>query len=231
MTKLSKRAKAAKALIVPEKKYGLTEAVALIKQTAKAKFDESVDLAVNLGVDPRKADQMIRASVALPNGTGKTVRVLVLAKGAKVAEATAAGADHAGGQELIDKIAEGWMEFDRVVATPDMMGAVGKIGKLLGPRGLMPNPKVGTVTQDVGKTVTAIKAGQVEFRVDKAGIIHVPVGRASFEPKKLEENIATLLETVRRMRPASAKGTFMKAITLSSTMGPGVRLDATAFIS
>ncbi|MDH4246737.1 MAG: 50S ribosomal protein L1 [Deltaproteobacteria bacterium] len=231
MTKLSKRTKAAKALIVPEKKYTLTDAVALIKQTAKAKFDESVDLAVNLGVDPRKADQMIRGSVALPNGTGKTVRVLVLAKGAKVTEGSQAGADHAGGQELIDKIAEGWMEFDRVVATPDMMGAVGKIGKILGPRGLMPNPKVGTVTQDVGKAVAAIKAGQVEFRVDKAGILHVPVGRASFDPGKLEENISTLLETVRRMRPSSAKGTFMKSITVSATMGPGIRLDTTAFMS
>jgi len=231
MTKLSKRAKAAKALITPEKKYALNEAVALIKQTAKAKFDESVDMAVNLGVDPRKADQMIRGTVALPNGTGKTVRVLVLAKGPKVAEGTAAGADHSGGQELIDKIAEGWMEFDRIVATPDMMGAVGKIGKILGPRGLMPNPKVGTVTLDIGKTVAAIKAGQVEFRVDKAGILHVPVGRASFEAAKLEENISTLLETVRRLRPSSAKGTFMKAITISSTMGPGVPLDVTSFIS
>jgi large subunit ribosomal protein L1 len=226
MAKISKRQKAAQALIDREKKYPVTDAVALVKKTASAKFDESVDLALKLGVDPRKAEQMVRGSCELPHGTGKKVRVLVLAKGAKVKEAEQAGADYAGGDELVAKIQGGWLEFDRVVATPDMMGQVGKIGKILGPRGLMPNPKVGTVTQDVGKVVATIKAGQVEFRVDKAGIVHVPVGKASFEQKKLEENVNALLDTVRRMRPATAKGIYMKDVTLSSTMGPGVPVDA-----
>ena len=226
MAKISKRQKAAQALIDREKKYPVTDAVALVKKTASAKFDESVDLALKLGVDPRKAEQMVRGSCELPHGTGKKVRVLVLAKGAEVKEAEQAGADYAGGDELVAKIQGGWLEFDRVVATPDMMGQVGKIGKILGPRGLMPNPKVGTVTQDVGKVVATIKAGQVEFRVDKAGIVHVPVGKASFEQKKLEENVNALLDTVRRMRPATAKGIYMKDVTLRSTMGPGVPVDA-----
>ena len=230
MSKLSKRSKSWQGLVEPDRKYTLKEAVALAKQSASVKFDESVDVALNLGVDPRKADQMIRGSVELPHGTGKTVRVLAIAKGAKAAEAAAAGADHVGAEDMIEKIQGGWMEFDRVVATPDMMGQVGKIGKILGPRGLMPNPKVGTVTTEVGKVVTSIKAGQVEFRVDKAGILHVPVGRVSFAENKLEENIANLVDTVRRMRPSSAKGTYLKGITVSTTMGPGISLDTTSFL-
>lgn len=231
MKKQSKRQKQWRELVEPGKRYDVTEAVSLIKKTASAKFDESVDIAFSLGVDPRKADQMIRGSVELPHGTGKTVRVLVLAKGVKVAEATAAGADHVGGDELVAKIQQGWLEFDRVVATPDMMAQVGKIGKILGPRGLMPNPKVGTVTFDVGKAVASIKAGQVEFRVDKAGILQVPVGRASFDEAKLSENVTNLVETVRRLRPSSAKGTYLKGMTLSTTMGPGIQLDPASFVS
>ena len=225
MSKLSKRQKAAKTLIDREKKYTVPEAVGIVKKAATTKFDESVDLALKLGVDPRKADQMIRGSCNLPHGTGKTVRVLVLAKGAKAKEAEAAGADYAGAEELIEKIQGGWLEFDRVVATPDMMGHVGKIGKILGPRGLMPNPKVGTVTQDVGKIVSTIKAGQVEFRVDKAGIVHVPVGKASFDENKLADNVNALLDTIKRMKPATAKGVYLKNVTISSTMGPGVPLE------
>jgi large subunit ribosomal protein L1 len=225
MSKLSKRHKAARTMIDREKKYSVPEAVSIVKKSATAKFDESVDLALRLGVDPRKADQMIRGSCELPHGTGKSVRVLVLAKGAKAKEAEAAGADYAGADELIEKIQGGWLEFDRVVATPDMMGQVGKIGKILGPRGLMPNPKVGTVTQDVAKVVATIKAGQVEFRVDKAGIVHVPVGRASFDEKKLTDNVNMLLDTIRRMKPATAKGVYLKNVVISSTMGPGVPLE------
>jgi large subunit ribosomal protein L1 len=230
MAKLTKRQKAWLQLVDPGKRYALKEAVGLIKQTTKVKFDESVDIAFNLGIDPRKADQMIRGSVELPHGTGKSARVLVFAKAAKATEATEAGADFVGAEDMIEKIQGGWMDFDRVVATPDMMGQVGKIGKILGPRGLMPNPKVGTVTTDVGKVVRSIKAGQVEFRVDKAGILHVPVGRASFDEQKLEENIANLVDVVKRLRPASAKGTYMKSITLSSTMGPGISLDTNTFV-
>jgi large subunit ribosomal protein L1 len=230
MAKMSKRKKAWQQLVDPAKRYALKDAVGILKQTAKVKFDESVDIAFNLGIDPRKADQMIRGSVELPHGTGKSVRVLVFAKGAKAGEASEAGADFVGAEDMIEKIQGGWTDFERVVATPDMMGQVGKIGKILGPRGLMPNPKVGTVTMDVGKVVRSIKAGQVEFRVDKAGILHVPVGRVSFEEKKLEENIANLVETIRRMRPASAKGTYMKSITLNTTMGPGISLDTASFM-
>jgi len=231
MAKLSKRRKAWLQLVDPDKRYTLKEAVGLVKAVPKRKFDESVDIAFNLGVDPRKAEQMIRGSVELPHGTGKAVRVAVFAKGAKATEASEAGADIVGAEDLIEKETGGWMEFDRVVATPDMMGQVGKIGKILGPRGLMPNPKVGTVTMDVGKAVRSIKAGQVEFRVDKAGILHVPVGRVSFEEHKLEENIQNLVDTVRRMRPSSAKGTYLKTITLNTTMGPAIRLDTAALVS
>lgn len=230
MAKMTKRQKAWHELVDPNKRYPLKEAISLLKQAAPPKFDESVDVALNLGVDPRKADQMIRGSVQLPHGTGKSVRVAVFAKGPKATEATEAGADIVGAEDLIEKVQGGWMEFDRVVATPDMMGQVGKIGKILGPRGLMPNPKVGTVTTDVGKVVSSIKAGQVEFRVEKAGIIHVPVGRVSFEEQKLEENITNLVDTVRRMRPSSAKGTYLKGATLNSTMGPGIPLDTSAFV-
>ncbi len=230
MAKPSKRRKAWNDLIDKEKVYPLKEGVKLVKETASAKFDESVDISMSLGVDPRKADQMVRGSVTLPHGTGKAVRVLVFAKGEKATEAQEANADFVGAEDMIEKIQGGWLDFDRVVATPDMMGQVGKIGKILGPRSLMPNPKVGTVTQDVGRTVSSIKAGLVEFRVDKAGNLHVPVGRASFDEKKLEENIFNLVDTVKRMRPSSAKGTYIKGITLNTTMGPGISLDTNSFV-
>ena len=229
MARLSKRKKAARQEIDPQQRYELMAAIELVKKNGTSKFDEGVDLAIRLGVDPRKADQMIRGSCELPHGTGKAVRVLVIAKGEKLSEAKDAGADHYGGEELLKKIKEGWLEFDRMVATPDMMGQVGKVGKILGPRGLMPNPKVGTVTLDVGKVVTKIKAGQVEFRVDKAGILHVPVGRVSFDENKLGENIRALLETVKRMKPSSTKGVYLKGVTLNSTMGPGVSVDPAEF--
>ena len=204
----------------------LSEALALSKELANAKFDESIDIAVNLSVDPRHADQMVRGSVALPHGTGKTVRVLVFAKGPKAEDARNAGADYVGDNDLADKIQnEGWLDFDRVVATPDMMGVVGKLGRVLGPRGLMPNPKLGTVTMDVAKAVIAIKAGQVEFRVDKAGIIHCPVGRASFDVEKLRENAVAVINELVRLKPSAAKGTYMKKVAVSSTMGPGIIAD------
>jgi large subunit ribosomal protein L1 len=225
----SKRKKLQATLIERGKAYQLDEAVSLIKQAATTKFDESVDIAVRLGVDPRKPDEMIRGICDLPNGTGKSVRVLVFAKGEKSAEAENAGADIVGGEELVEKIQGGWLDFDRVIATPDMMSQVGKIGKILGPRGLMPNPKVGTVTMDVEKTVKSVKAGQVEFRVDKSGIIHMPVGRASFDEGKLAENISVVMDTIRRMRPATTKGTYVKGVTLNSTMGPGVTVDPLTF--
>jgi len=230
MAHVSKRQKTARALFEREKRYGVEEAVAIVKKAATAKFDESVDLAIRLGVDPRKSDQMVRGSCAMPHGTGRKVRVLVLAKGAKAKEAEQAGADMVGAEDMIEKISGGWLDFDRVVATPDMMGQVGKVAKILGPRGLMPNPKAGTVTQDLAKVIANIKAGQVEFRVDKAGILHVPVGRASFDQKKLVENISTLLEVVKRAKPSSAKGVYLKTATLSTTMGPGVPLDPLAMM-
>ncbi len=230
MAKLTKRQKVFKELVEPGRRYSLGDAVELVKKTpGSSKFDESVDLAIRLGVDPRKADQMIRGSCELPHGTGKAVRVLVIAKGDKLAEAKEAGADHYGGEDIIEKIKGGWLDFDRVVATPDMMAQVAKVGKLLGPRGLMPNPKVGTVTLEVGKVVKTIKAGQVEFRVDKAGVLHVPVGKISFENGKLEENVTSLVDTVKRMKPSSTKGTYVKGITLNSTMGPGVSVDPQTF--
>jgi len=225
MAKPTKRQKAERAIIEREKKYDIPEAVELVKKCAGAKFDESVDIAIRLGVDPRKPDQMVRGSCAMPHGTGRKVRVLVIAKGAKAKEAEQAGADYVGAEDMIEKIAGGWLDFDRVVATPDMMGQVGKVAKVLGPRGLMPNPKAGTVTQDVSKVLAGIKAGQVEFRVDKAGILHVPVGRASFDQQKLVDNITTLLDVVKRMKPSTAKGVYLKTGTLSSTMGPPVALD------
>lgn len=230
MTHVSKRQKTAKALFEREKRYEIEEAVAIVKKAATAKFDESVDIAIRLGVDPRKSDQMVRGSCAMPHGTGRKVRVLVLAKGAKAKEAEQAGADLIGAEDMIEKITGGWLDFDRVVATPDMMGQVGKVAKILGPRGLMPNPKAGTVTQDLAKVIANIKAGQVEFRVDKAGILHVPVGRASFDQNALVENISTLLEVVKRAKPSSAKGVYLKTATLSTTMGPGVPLDPVAMM-
>lgn len=206
--------------------YDTAEAVSLVKKTAVAKFDETVEAHIRLGVDGRHADQQVRGAVVLPHGTGKTVRVLVFAKGDKVAEAEAAGADFVGGDELIPKIQnEGWFEFDVVVATPDMMGVVGRLGRVLGPKGLMPNPKAGTVTMDVTKAVQDIKAGKIEYRLDKTNIIHVPVGRASFTEEQLTENFETLIGAVVKAKPSAAKGQYLKSVTLASTMGPGVKLN------
>ena len=225
MLRRGKRVLAAKAKVEPTKRYTLQEATEMVVSMADAKFDETVDAAVRLGVNPAHADQMVRGSVVLPNGLGKTVKVLVFAKGEKEKEALDAGADLVGNDEIIEKIKGGWFEFDRVVATPDMMGAVGKIGKILGPRGLMPNPKVGTVTFEVANAVKELKAGKVEFRVEKAGIVHSPVGKVSFGPEKLRENIMALLETIIKLKPAASKGTYIKSIALSSTMGAGVKID------
>jgi large subunit ribosomal protein L1 len=207
------------------KRYPLEEAVQLALSSSYTRFDETVDMAVRLGVDPRHADQMVRGAVVLPNGTGKTIRVLVFAKGEKEREALEAGADVAGGDELIEKIKGGWMDFDKAVATPDMMGSVGKIGKILGPRGLMPNAKTGTVTFDVTKAVKEIKAGKIEFRVEKNGIVHAPVGRVSFGKEKLIPNIMSLFDILIRLKPSSAKGTYLKSVTVSTTMGPGIKID------
>jgi len=225
MLRRGKRILAAKAKVEPTKRYTLKEATEMVVSMADAKFDETVDAAVRLGVNPAHADQMVRGSVVLPNGLGKTVKVLVFAKGEKEKEALDAGADLVGNDEIIEKIKGGWFEFDRVVATPDMMGAVGKIGKILGPRGLMPNPKVGTVTFEVANAVKELKAGKVEFRVEKAGIVHSPVGKVSFGADKLRENIMALLETIIKLKPAASKGTYIKSIALSSTMGAGVKID------
>src|SRR5512136_3465791 len=225
MPKTAKKLKAALAKIDRTRNYALKEAIELVKSASYAKFDETVDVAVRLGVDPRHADQMVRGAVVLPNGLGKDVRVLVFAKGEKEKEALEAGADYVGADDFIAKIQEGWFEFDTAIATPDMMGVVGKIGKLLGPRGLMPNPKVGTVTFDVGRAVKESKSGKVEFRVEKAGIIHAPVGKVSFDAEKLKENILALFDALMKAKPAAAKGTYVKKVSLSSTMGPGVRVD------
>ncbi len=208
--------------------YGLKEAVELVKQIAFAKFSESVDLALRLGVDPKRSDQMVRGTTVLPHGTGKSVRILVFAKGEKEQEARAAGADYVGSDEFIEKVKGGWMEFDQTIATPDLMGSVGKLGKVLGPRGLMPNPKTGTVTFDVAKAIGEIRKGRVEYRVEKAGIVHVAVGKVSFEAQQLYENAQVVLESVMKAKPASSKGRYLKSATLSSTVGPGIRLDATA---
>jgi len=207
------------------RKYDFSEAVNLALQCSFARFDESVDMAVRLGVDPRRADQMVRGTVLLPNGTGKTVRVLAFAKGEKEKEALDAGADYAGSEELIEKIKGGWLEFDKTVATPDMMGAVGKIGKILGPRGLMPNAKLGTVTFEVAKVIKEIKAGKIEFRVEKSGVVHAPVGRVSLGAEKLLQNIASFMDTIVRLKPASSKGIYLKSIAVSTTMGPGIKID------
>jgi large subunit ribosomal protein L1 len=225
MLRRGKRIIAAKAKVEPTKRYTLKEAAEMVVSMAGAKFDETVDAAVRLGVNPAHADQMVRGSVVLPNGLGKTVRVLVFAKGDKEKEALDAGADMVGNDEMIEKIKGGWLEFDRVIATPDMMGSVGKIAKILGPRGLMPNPKVGTVTFDIANAVKELKAGKVEFRVEKAGIVHSPVGKVSFGAEKLHENTMALLETIIKLKPASSKGTYIKSIALSSTMGAGVKID------
>lgn len=221
-----KRRREAIAKVERGRLYALGEACELVKEASFANFDESVDIAVRLGVNPKHADQMVRGATVLPHGIGKTVRVLVFAKGEKATEAEAAGADYVGADDMVAKIQdEGWLEFDTVIATPDMMGQVGRLGRVLGPRGLMPNPKVGTVTFDVGKAVSEVKAGKVEFRVERAGIVHAPVGKRSFEPEKLRENARALLDALLRARPASAKGAYLRSITLSSTMGPGIRID------
>jgi len=225
MLRRGKRIIAAKAKVEPTKRYTLKEATEMIVSMGGVKFDETVDAAVRLGVNPAHADQMVRGSVVLPNGLGKTVRVLVFAKGDKEKEALEAGADLVGNDEIIEKIKGGWLDFDRVIATPDMMGAVGKIAKILGPRGLMPNPKVGTVTFDIANAVKELKAGKVEFRVEKAGIVHSPVGKLSFGAEKLGENLNALLEIIIKLKPASSKGTYIKSIAISSTMGAGVRID------
>jgi large subunit ribosomal protein L1 len=206
-------------------RYLLEDSLRIAKETARAKFDETVELAIRLGVDPRQADQNIRGTVTLPHGMGKAVRVLAFAKGDKEKEAQDAGADFVGSEELIKKISEGWLDFDKAVATPDMMAAVGRIGKVLGPRGLMPNPKTGTVSMDIGKAVKEIKAGKLEYRVDKAGIVHVPVGKASFGPDQLIENARAVLMSVLRAKPASAKGNYVRGVTVTTTMGPGIKID------
>ena len=222
MAKAGKKYQEAAKLLEDGKLYALSEAVELVKKTATAKFDETIELHVRLGVDPKYADQQVRGAVVLPHGTGKTKRVLVFAKGDKVSEAEAAGADFVGSDELVAKIQGGWCDFDVAVATPNMMGAVGKLGKILGPRGLMPNPKLGTVTMDLEKAIKAIKAGQVEYRTDKAGNVHCPIGKASFDSQKLVENYRTLVDTLIKAKPAGAKGQYIKSLTLSATMGPGV---------
>ena len=207
------------------KTYETAEAIDLAIQTAKAKFDETIEISVKLGVDPRHADQQVRGVVVLPNGTGKTVRVLVIAKGAKADEAAAAGADIVGAEEIIQKIQGGWFDFDTCVTTPDMMGQVGRLGKLLGPKGLMPTPKSGTVTMDITKAIHDIKAGKVEYRVDKTAIIHCPIGKKSFGAEKLKENLTVLMDAIIKARPAAAKGTYLKSVVLSSTMGPGIKVN------
>ncbi len=210
--------------------YDTAEAIALVKKTATAKFDETVEVHIRTGCDGRHAEQQIRGAVVLPNGTGKKVRVLVFAKGDKVNEAEAAGADHVGGEELIPKIQnEGWLDFDVVVATPDMMGVVGRLGKVLGPKGLMPNPKAGTVTMDVAKAISDIKAGKIEYRLDKANIIHVPVGKTSFEESKLQENFDALMEAIVKAKPSALKGQYLRSITLATTMGPGVKVNVAKY--
>ncbi len=220
-----KNIKTAKEAIDRSQVYGLDEALELLKKSSFAKFDETVDVSVRLGVDPRKADQMIRGALVLPNGLGKSVRVLVFAKGEKAQEAEAAGADFVGADDLAEKIQGGWFDFDTAIASPDMMGVVGKIGRLLGPRGLMPNPKVGTVTMDIGKAVQEAKSGKIEYRVEKAGIVHAPVGKVSFDAGKLRENILSLMDALIKAKPSAAKGTYLKKISISSTMGAGINLD------
>lgn len=219
-----------KKLIESTRLYNPAEAIALVKQTGKAKFDETVELSIRLGVDPRHADQQVRGTVVLPHGTGKKVRVLVFAKGEKADEARAAGAEYVGEAELADKIKnENWFDFDVAIATPEMMGVVGRIGRILGPKGLMPNPKSGTVTADVAKAVEEVKGGKVEYRVDKTAIAHVPIGKVSFDEEKLVENLTTLMEAVIKAKPSSAKGTYLKSLFLSTTMGPSIRLNGTKF--
>ena len=229
---MGKKFEESKKKIDRNKRYSLTEACDLVTQATFAKFDETVDVAARLGVNPRHADQMIRSSVSLPHGTGKSVRVIVFAKGSRAAEAEEAGADVVGAEDLVEKIQnENWLDFDSAIATPDMMGLVGRLGRILGPRNLMPNPKVGTVTMDVAKAVRELKAGRIEFRTEKTGIVHAPIGKVSFGKDKLEENLQALLETLQRLKPSTAKGKYFKSVTVSSTMGPGIRLDVNEIAS
>lgn len=227
MPKRGKKYSESRTMIDPHKRHDFTEAVESVIKSSYAKFDETIDMAVRLGVDPRHADQMVRGTVVLPNGLGKEVKVLVFAKGEKETEAKEAGADYVGSDEFVEKIQGGWFGFDKAVATPDMMGTVGKIGKLLGPRGLMPNAKTGTVTQDVAKAVNELKAGKIDFRVEKAGIVHAPMGKVSFGTEKIIQNITAFMETLMRLKPSSAKGTYFKGIAISTTMGPGIKVDTT----
>jgi large subunit ribosomal protein L1 len=228
---MGKKIKAALEKVEPGKEYSLEEAVGLVKKMAYTKFDESVDLAFNLGVDPRKSDQMVRGTVVLPHGSGKSVRVLVFAKGEKEKEARDAGADFVGAEDLVEKITKGWLDFDKVVATPDIMGVVGKLGKVLGPRGLMPNPKLGTVTFDVGKAVREIKAGKVEYKAEKAGVVQVPIGKVSFDEQKLIENAKAIIDSVNKAKPSTSKGKYVKKLSISSTMGPGLKVDPSSVSS
>lgn len=207
------------------REHSIEDAISFLKENVVARFDETVDMAVNLGVDPKKSDQMVRGTVVLPYGTGKPVRVLVFAKGEKEKEAKEAGADYVGAEDIVEKIQQGWLEFDKAVATPDLMGLVGRLGKILGPRGLMPNPKLGTVTFDIAKAVKEIKAGKVEYKVEKAGIVHVPIGKVSFDKEKLYENAIAILKSIAKAKPATSKGKYIKKITVSSTMGPGIKVD------
>ena len=225
MAKRGKRYAEARGKVDPQKKYSIDDGFSLVLESAYAKCDESIDVALKLGVDPRHADQMVRGSVVLPHGTGREVRVLVFAKGEKEKEALDAGADYVGGDDLAERIKEGWLDFEKVIATPDMMGVVGKLGRILGPRGMMPNPKLGTVTFELAKAVSDMKSGRVDFRVDKTGIIHCPVGRVSFGKEKIVENVKAVLEVIQKLKPAASKGTYLKGVAVSSTMGPGVRLD------
>lgn len=227
MARHGKKWRASREKVDPETRYELSKAIELVKETALAKFNETVDIAIKLGVDPRKADQNIRGSVVLPKGTGKKFKILVFAKGEKEKEARDAGAEHVGGEDMVAKIQGGWMDFDRVVATPDMMGQVGKLGRVLGPRGLMPNPKTGTVTFDIKQAIADIQAGKVEFRVDKSGIIHAPVGKVQFPVEDLAENAGTIISTLVRMKPSTSKGHYIKGVSLSSTMGVGVKVAYT----
>jgi large subunit ribosomal protein L1 len=230
MPKLSKNRGKAEQTLDRSRKYTTDEAVAIVKKAKFAKFDETVDLAIRLGVNPKHADQMVRGALVLPHGTGQTVRVLVFAKGDKEREAREAGADFAGSDDMVAKVSEGFMDFDRVIATPDMMGAVGKLGRILGPRGLMPNPKVGTVTFDVGNAVKEAKGGKIEYRVEKAGIVHARIGKSSFNEQALADNAKALLNALIRQKPSTAKGTYLRSITVSSTMGPGVRIDPAEYM-
>jgi large subunit ribosomal protein L1 len=231
MPKVAKKQVAARAKVDRTKKYTLEEACVLVKSAHPSKFDETVDIAVRLGVNPRHADQMVRGAVVLPHGTGQALRVLVFAKGEKAKEAEANGADFVGAEDLVAKVQEGFMDFDRVIATPDMMGAVGKLGRVLGPRGLMPNPKVGTVTFDIGNAVRDAKGGKIEYRVEKAGIVHARIGKASFSEQALTDNAKALINALVRAKPSTAKGTYMRSITLSTTMGPGIKIDPGQFMA